>query len=754
MRRGSIIRGRWCFYGCTASAVALLVALLCVSCHAQQSGISAVWANDGGDKVTRDELRGSNDPGSVCNSVWDGSVIRVFGARNEVVSFALIFESGAGGAQDISVSFDTLTGPGGAEISSVPAIGDGVFDWTGRNIELFYVSYLQIRGLSRLSYETYDERHIPERLRRPWSGEGVGSGTWTARPDHDKYYPDIAIPLELVQNFDIPAYQNQSIWVDIYIPKGAAAGLYQGTVAVSESGTVYHQIPVELVVRDFTLPDTPNAKTMIFMGYGDVNERYTGVRYPNAGTNEAAVSALVRDRHFQMAHRHRVSLIDGNESSIPWDQDRPVPEWLSRLDGSLFTAAHGYDGPGVNTGNNVFSIGTYGSWGWQGDGEAGMRTHSDAWVNWFEGQAFATPTDYFLYLIDESSNYAQIEQWAQWINNNPGPGQQLMSMATIYLVESAANTPGLDIPTSGITVGITADCQSAADNYSAAPDKRLYLYNANRPGSGTFATEDDGVSLRELAWGHYKKRIDRWFFWESTYYDNFQGGTGKTNVFQSAHTFGGHSGFDNVLGETGWNYSNGDGVLFYPGTDTIFPAESYGVQGPFASLRLKHWRRGIQDMDYLVLAAEIDPVRVGQIVDSMVPTVLWEYGVYDPNDPTWVRADISWSTDPDDWEAVRAELADIIAGDGDGDGLLDSEEDLDLDGEVDAGETDANDPDTDGDGISDMIEVRCGGVSTALNPGLVPSQMRFSFQPVGSGRPGGYVADEGSGYSQAKGFGW
>jgi hypothetical protein len=46
----------------------------------------------------------------------------------------------------------------------------------------------------------------------------------------------------------------------------------------------------------------------------------------------------------------------------------------------------------------------------------------------------------------------------------------------------------------------------------------------------------------------------------------------------------------------------------------------------------------------------------------MVPKVLWEYGVEDPGDPTWVLTDISWSTDPDDWEAARAELADIIEG--------------------------------------------------------------------------------------------
>ena len=114
------------------------------------------------------------------------------------------------------------------------------------------------------------------------------------------------------------------------------------------------------------------------------------------------------------------------------------------------------------------------------------------------------------------------------------------------------------------------------------------------------------------------------------------------------------------MGETGGNYLNGDGVLFYPGTDVRYPEDSYGINGPFASLRLKHWRRGIQDVDYLTLAATIDPASTEEIVNTIIPRVLWEYGVSDPGDPTWVLTDISWSNDPDIWENARAKLADII----------------------------------------------------------------------------------------------
>ena len=65
-------------------------------------------------------------------------------------------------------------------------------------------------------------------------------------------------------------------------------------------------------------------------------------------------------------------------------------------------------------------------------------------------------------------------------------------------------------------------------------------------------------------------------------------------------------------------------------------------------------------MDYLTLAAAISPTRTAEIVNEVVPKVLWEYGVSDPDDPIWVLIDVSWSNAPDGWEAARADLADII----------------------------------------------------------------------------------------------
>ena len=264
-------------------------------------------------------------------------------------------------------------------------------------------------------------------------------------------------------------------------------------------------------------------------------------------------------------------------------------------------------------------------------------------------------TERFLYLVDESDEYAQTENWASILKGI------VKTFATLRLPDAVAHVPSLDVSASWIAVG---DKQVHDAAYAAARDagKQIYLYNGIRPATGSFATEDDGIALRALAWAQYKKKIDRWFFWEATYYKDYQGGRGNTNLFVNAQTFGGKPTLSATRGMTGWNYSNGDGVLFYPGTDKKFPSQSRGLLGPIASLRLKHWRRGVQDVDYLALAEAKNPAAVAAIVERMVPKILWENDVADRADPSYVHCPISWPTDPDIWEVARAELVSIIKG--------------------------------------------------------------------------------------------
>ncbi len=649
----------------TPASIVLMVAALgsipgSASADSLRTNISSVWANDGGDKVLQHERRGTANPKAVQNSVWDGSGIKLFGAKNEVVSFNLVLEANTTTAKNVTVSFQRLDGPSGSSIVTQPApTTDGIFDWTKRPIELFFVRYLKIEGLSAVSYDNYDEHHVPKVMRLPVIGaDGKGSGLWTDRPGADKFFPEIALPMELNPKFNIAPATNQSVWADIYIPRFAVPGLYKGTVSISEDGVVTKQIPVKLTVRKFKLPEEPSSKAMVYIDMLNVNGRYIGRPLPSLGSHSFDTSRKVRNRHFQMAHRHKIAVIDNNLGPEAWGYDRPRPDWMPVLDGTLFSPQNGYDGPGIYTSNGIFSIGTYGTWGWKDlDSEDAMHEHTDNWEGWF--QRYMPNVERFLYLIDESKNFPETERWASWVKSGTGPGHSLLSLATFPSYPDALNVPSVDISVATMFVGVKDAWQQAHDQMVGS-GRDTWMYNGHRPATGSFATEDDGTALRMIPWAQFKKGIGRWFFWESTYYNDYQSGGGTTNVWQKAQTLGSFQSRNPMTGKSGFQYSNGDGVLFYPGTDKMFPDDSYDVDGPIASLRLKHWRRGIQDIDYVTLANAIDPVKTQQIVASLVPSVLWENGVDDLNDPTYKHTDIGWSTNPEDWEAARSKLADII----------------------------------------------------------------------------------------------
>src|SRR5208283_4742010 len=180
--------------------------------------------------------RATGHASAVTSSVWDGHCIKTFGAKNEVVSFNVVLEAATSKAAKVSVSLSSMTGPGGTVIRSSPRTTDKLFDWTTTEVELFYVRYLQIKGLSQQAYgamASWQEATFPKRAQCPGmmqaspTSKPTGSGCpFTQRPVANKFYPDIAVPIELVPTFDVAAPGNQSIWADVYIPKTAPSGIY------------------------------------------------------------------------------------------------------------------------------------------------------------------------------------------------------------------------------------------------------------------------------------------------------------------------------------------------------------------------------------------------------------------------------------------------------------------------------------------------------------------------------------------------
>jgi len=707
---------------------------------AASSPFAAVWANDGTAKTFQED-RPVHDGAPARNHKWDGSKITLAGARNEVVAFNLMLEGAdAATVRDVAVSFERLTGPGGYRLESRKVSGDGVFDYVDREIELFYVQYVEWEGLSTTGYaETGGEtiRPAPFRL-------DPASGT---RPNWHKHIPEIAIPIELVPRFDVSAGEHQAVWCDVYIPRDAPPGAYSGTVAVTVGGRVTHRIPVALTVRDLALPDEFNVKTVVFIDGGEIKNRFGGSYYWEPDRDAEFLEIVNNIR--KLAQRHRITLsenlgfktlqyFDGNvygesekspnldpvQGRAGWEADMNTL-YLPYFSGEVFDRPHGYEGPGSGRGSDFFSIFPYFSAptralepedvnGPDGSGELYPATKrflvdwAPNWNAWFANHA--PDVDYSYYLPDEDlRTIAWDDDLAARLDALPSAaGEKKMKVfktapVLAYMWKGAggrydyraeygeyevlltgedgsewvrlnlpANFPHVDVWAQpfGFTMEPRDRWQDAWNAArGGAGDHELITYNGQRPSTPAFVTDAHGLDLRALEWMRWKFGLTaRHFYFMGNLWWNFFGGEGQRylNFWERAHTHGMRSeSFDPVKGVAGWNFSNGDGVLFYPGSDHYYPEHSYGLHGVFASLRLKFWRRGVQDAEYLRLAAAADPERTRRVLLRVVPAGLWETPSAAPDDdPTWYDDPTfpGFSEDPEVYARALEELYRIAKG--------------------------------------------------------------------------------------------
>jgi len=109
-------------------------------------------------------------------------------------------------------------------------------------------------------------------------------------------WPDPLVPLQGPSNLE--AGVNQAFWIRVFVPKQAAAGLYQGTLKM-RAGNWRADVPIELTVYDFTLPDQMTCQTAFGFSPGEVF-RYQGVR------NEAS-KRRVLDMYWADLAAHHIS---------------------------------------------------------------------------------------------------------------------------------------------------------------------------------------------------------------------------------------------------------------------------------------------------------------------------------------------------------------------------------------------------------------------------------------------------------------
>ncbi len=183
-----------------------------------------------------------------------GTSIQISCARNESEAVQLVLRSRAPLA-DFQVHCGALTGPANARIAA-------------GNIEILQVQYLDVT--------------VPtDRSSQP--------GLW---PDP---LPPVNGPLKLSPDF------NHAFWLRLKVPSDSPAGRYQGVVKL-DAKELHTEIPLELTVYDFALPDRMTCTTAFGFSPGNVF-RYQGLK-------AEADKRLVLEKYWANLAAHHISPYD------------------------------------------------------------------------------------------------------------------------------------------------------------------------------------------------------------------------------------------------------------------------------------------------------------------------------------------------------------------------------------------------------------------------------------------------------------
>jgi hypothetical protein len=391
--------------------------------------------------------------------------------------------------------------------------------------------------------------------------------------------PDALIPVERAAPWapyplPVMAHTNGIVWVDIDVPRDQAPGTYRGDIEVATETGPLASIPVEVDVEPLVLPE-PRAEATVFYDPEELTSRIGPGAEPEL---------------WRMLHAHRIAPL----------HDATSPADVARQEEAL------------TGGNAVLAIGAYGE---LGAPDAANLARVESIADALAAAKALAGTDVFVYADDERCTSKWGEQWRKLLGSSHDPNARRIRVA--WTCTSDPSEQPVDIPI------LLARYDPAQASAAQSRGKEVWVYNGVLPRTGTFLLDADAVSPRINGWLAAIYGIRRWFYWESTYW------YGRHRA-EPIDPFVEPESLRNEDGD----WANGDGVLVYPGRQRdAFREHSLDYDGVAPSIRLKNWRRGLQDAGYLELARARDRAAADAVARALVPAAFDEARPGRP--PSW-----------------------------------------------------------------------------------------------------------------------
>lgn len=573
-------------------SLALLAVMLPAGAARGQGSPLRVWVVSDCDKIKRDGAPWS------ASAVWSQATGRVslHAGRNEYIGFQIMVTAEGSDLRGVNAALNEMAGPG--------------YGISSGNIELFREHYFNVTEPSSSMYGDQ-------------STTGPG------------WYPDPLVPFNAPNGgapFDVTVGCNQGIWIDIYVPAEASPGNYTGAVSVSAQGVPAVSVPIDLEVWYFTLPRETHLPTFFMYQPDELAEAHGVYKYDDA-------YMAIEAEYARMARRHRFDASTsiwpevsgtGTETTINWDSWHDA--FASRhLDGTIFPDGRGemlYALPICRQFPEPSEHGGMYSQEYEDTFITMLRLFKDHFVarGWFDRS--------FLYIIDEPNTreaYDLVRYYGALIDRSGTGFPFMISEGPTPQEEDWGSLVGyVDIWCCGWTAwpGPMHERQAA--------DEHGWTYNGGEPYAGSQVIDTSGVGPRSWAWIARRYGIECWLYWEVCYFHDIYNGCDWNDVWSDPISFDSRR----ATWETWPDWGNGDGTWFYPGLPR-------GIAGPISSIRMKSWRRGAQDYEYMWLLDQQGKGDLANAIDTRI--IPYAYGDAEGRET-------SWSKDAAVWEEARREM--------------------------------------------------------------------------------------------------
>lgn len=560
------------------------------------------------------------------NRIWDSasSTITLTAARHETVAFQIIIQGGDAGASDVDVQIGELKGDKGV----IPA----------GNVQLFKTWYVRTEATSSANCAP---------------STGIG------------WYPDALVPWEVKDHgqydgppFAIEKNMAQSVWVDLDVPRGTPAGVYEGKILVRE-GKNNVELTLALRVRDLELPAQMHH---LFFANGCAADVFQGGGYWLG--DDAAAKLKYEEELFRMARQHRITL--GNMYYDGYHDAKSVlPTIKTRADGSIedvdWSAYDGRWGKYLSKEGNIFGLGEPPIEYWRlpmGTGltkkkfpkEEKAFAEFPKWIqkHWLE-KGWDLDAAY-VYLADEPriDDLPKLAEMAKVIGSATTPPLH-MQIAVLAQKDAAKITARYYELFDGVLdrwLWSANSINPAEMRAKLRPTDWIGFYQGNEPYCPLHVLDKDALALRAWSWIAWQYGIRFSCYYSIT----------ECTVLLEEDSYDKIDLTPNLIWTRPKNRPNGNlckGVCFYPGGFV-----NYNL--PIGNIRLKEMRRGQQDYEYMWMLAQKGQ---GAMVDADVKGIIRK-GLNEAADgPNKIGSKAgAWETDPERWDAAVAKWADALEG--------------------------------------------------------------------------------------------